>query len=389
MAPPQILDAFIITAPGVEQITIAELKGLGIEPAEIERGGILFRGSLDDIQSVNLRLRTATRIIVRIAAFHASTFAELERRAKIIEWERWLPASGDVKFRVTCRKSRLYHSDAVAERLMNAAAKRCAGLTYEVAAQEEKEAEDSTAETPAQLFVVRVTHDEVSISADSSGELLHRRGYRPESTRASLRETLAAAMLLASGWKRGTPLLDPLCGSGTVPIEAALIAREIAPGIARSFAFEKWPSFDALRWREKLSLARERELKDSGAPILGGDRDAGAIEIAMRNAGRAGVAEDASFHRRSLAESLDAFFEISSDSGAVITNPPYGMRVSTGADLSNLYGMLGTRAEKNGWLLGVLTSDEKLARQSAQLSPSFRTMNGGIPVTFFSSAKKK
>src|SRR5213596_1556995 len=132
MAPPQILDAFIITAPGVEQITAAELEDLGIEPAEIERGGILFRGSLDDVQSANLRLRTATRIIVRIAAFHASSFAELERRARKIEWERWLPASGEVRVRVTCRKSRLYHSDAVAERLMNAAAKRCAGLSFEV-----------------------------------------------------------------------------------------------------------------------------------------------------------------------------------------------------------------------------------------------------------------
>jgi putative N6-adenine-specific DNA methylase len=386
MAPPQLLDAFIITALGVEQITAAELIDLGIEPAEIERGGILFRGSLDDIQSANLRLRTATRIIVRIAAFHASTFAELERRAKKIEWERWLPVSGDVKFRVTCRKSRLYHSDAVAERLMNAAAKRCAGLSFEVAAKEEDE---SSAEAPAQLFVVRVAHDEVSISADSSGELLHRRGYRPESTRASLRETLAAAMLLASGWKRGTPLLDPLSGSGTIPIEAALIARDIAPGIARSFAFERWPSFDAARWREKVAFARKRELKGSAAPIVGGDRDAGAIEIAQRNAERAGVGGDVSFHRRSLAESLDAFAENSTGVGAIITNPPYGMRVSTGADLSNLYGMLGTRAEKNGWLLGVLTSDEKLARQSAQLSPSFRTMNGGIPVTFFSSAVKK
>lgn len=386
MAPPQIIDAFIITAPGVEQITAAELKELGIKPAEIERGGILIQGSLDDIQLANLRLRTATRIIVRVAAFHASSFAELERRAKKIEWERWLPASGNVKFRVTCRKSRLYHSDAVAERLMNAAAKRCAGLTFEVAAKDE---EDSAAETPAQLFVVRVTHDEVSMSADSSGELLHRRGYRPESTRASLRETLAAAMLLASGWKRGTPLLDPLSGSGTIPIEAALIARDIAPGIARSFAFEKWPSFDAARWREKLSLAREQELKDSGAPIVGGDRDAGAIEIATRNAERAGVSADVSFHRRSLAESLDAFSGISAGGGAIITNPPYGMRVSTGADLSNLYGMLGARAEKNGWLLGVLTSDEKLARQSAQLSPWFRTMNGGIPVAFFSSAVKR
>lgn len=373
----------MITAPGIERIAAAELTGLGIRADEVERGGVLFSGCLESLYSANLWLRTATRIIVRVATFHASSFAELERRAKKIAWEKWLPASGEVKFRVTCRKSRLYHSDAVAERLMSAAAGSRADLDFGVAAKEEESGGEQP--EPAQLFIVRVAHDEVSISADSSGDLLHRRGYRPESTRASLRETLAAAMLLSSDWKPDQPLLDPLCGSGTLPIEAAMIARRIAPGTARTFSFQRWPSFDEDLWHRVITLARDQVLTAAEAPIFGGDRDSGAIGIARRNAERAGVDANIELHRRSLAESLDALAESAVSGASVITNPPYGMRVSGGADLRNLYGMLGARAEKHNWSLGVLTSDEKLARQSARLSPAFRTQNGGIPVTFFKS----
>lgn len=385
MTGPQLLDAFVIVAPGIEEIAATELRSLAMEPAGIERGGILIRASHRDIYKANLRLRAASRIVVRIAQFHASSFAELERRAKKIEWERWLPSVGEVKFRVTCKKSRLYHSDAVAERLMNAAAKHCADLDFVIANKDEAGDADSGENESAQLFIVRLVRDEVTISADTSGELLHRRGYRLESTRASLRENLGAAMLLASGWKSDVPLLDPLCGSGTLPIEAAMMARNIAPGLERTFAFEKWRSFDEKFWQSVKEKARDEQLPEAGAPIYGGDRDAGAVDIARRNAERAGVAADIEFTKRALAQSLDVFAQTSSNRGAIITNPPYGMRVSPDADLRNLYGMLGARAQKNHWLLGVLTSDEKLARQSANLVPSFRTQNGGIPVTFFTT----
>jgi putative N6-adenine-specific DNA methylase len=381
MAGQQLLDAFVITAPGIEKITAREMRALDIAVGDVEHGGIGCAASPENVYRANLHLRTATRVIVRVASFHASSFAELERRAKKIEWERWVPVAGDVKFRVTCRKSRLYHSDAVAERLMNAAAKHCANVNFHVAGKEDEDAAQADA---AQLFIVRVAHDEVTISADSSGDLLHRRGYRPESTRASLRETLAAAMLLASDWDVGVPLLDPLCGSGTIPIEAAMIARGIAPGTGRSFAFERWPSFDEKLWRDVSSRAAEMKTADAGAPLYGSDRDAGAVEIAGRNAMRAGVSEDVEFSRRPLAESLDALAAAHRGDAAIVTNPPYGMRVSGGADLRNLYGMLGARAENNGWSLGVLTADAKLARQSAALEAAFNTQNGGIPVTFFS-----
>jgi len=232
-------------------------------------------------------------------------------------------------------------------------------------------------------------HDEVSISVDSSGRLLHRRGYRPEATRAPLRETLAAAMLLASEWKPGIPLLDPLCGSGTIPIEAALMALNVAPGICRSFAFEQWPSFDAPLWqklRERAIAARaDREL----SVITGGDRDEGAVAIAGRNAERAGVASSVSFHRRSLTDSLAELEREVPDAACLLTNPPYGVRVAGGASLRNLYATLTSKLAKHDkWSLGILTSDDKLARQTAaKLQPAFKTRNGGIPVTFFTTRR--
>jgi putative N6-adenine-specific DNA methylase len=379
---------FAISAPGIERLTLAELRTLGVERAEAERGGILFRGSLETLYAANLWLRTASRVVVRVARFHAASFSELERRAAKVQWKTFLGgAAGSVEaaFRVTCRKSRLYHSDAVAERLMRAAGGTGGGAKL-VSANDEETADDGEG-SRAQLFIVRLEHDEVSISADSSGPLLHRRGYRPEATRAPLRETLAAAMLLASEWKPGVPLLDPLCGSGTIPIEAAMIALNVAPGISRSFAFEQWPSFEPLLWQGLRERALAARTDREAWSITGGDRDAGAVEIAGRNAERAGVGDNVTFHRRSLTDSLSELERVASGSAGIVTNPPYGVRVAGGASLRNLYATLASRLAKHDkWSLGILTSDDKLARQSgATLLPAFKTRNGGIPVTLFTT----
>src|SRR6185503_12956712 len=170
-----------------------------------------------------------------------------------------LPGAGRVEVRVTCRKSRLYHSDAVAERVLGAIQKVSpAGVDLHVATPEVGEEGDGgeAAASSTQLFVVRIVDDQCEVSADASGELLHRRGYRQEIAKAPLRETLAAAMVLASGWQKNQPLIDPMCGSGTIPIEAALIARRVAPGLARGFQFMKWPSFDERVWNEIVETAK-------------------------------------------------------------------------------------------------------------------------------------
>lgn len=221
------------------------------------------------------------------------------------------------------------------------------------------------------------------------GDLLHRRGYRREIAKAPLRETIAAAMVLASGWKGDEPLLDPMCGSGTIPIEAAMIARNIAPGLTRRFQFMEWPAFDAERWNRILENAQAAVTGFSGE-ILGADRDAGAVQAAARNAERAGVSEDVRFSQEAVSGSIAAIDESGKEWGWILTNPPYGIRVGETDDLRNLYATLGSSLKsKPGWRLGVLTADLALVRQTRlSFRPRFSTSNGGIPVTFFATEKR-
>lgn len=388
-------ELFASTAPALESIAAGELKTLGVKGRQ-EVGGVAFGGDLDRIYQANLWLRTASRVVVRLGRFHASTFYELERRSKKIPWADFLPATGSVALRVTCRKSRLYHSDAVAERVLSAiarAAPRAIEMKTDSSVGDEDGDETASSSAPEQgqpqLFIVRIVDDECEISADSSGALLHKRGYRQEVGKAPLRETLAAAMVLASGWKRGEPLLDPMCGSGTIPIEAALIARGAAPGLLRNFQFMKWQSFDSVLWNEMLERARKSMIDVSGG-IRGTDRDAGAIQAATRNAERAGVSEAVKFSVDALSASVAKLEDAAAGNGWILTNPPYGVRVGESDELRNLYASLGTILKtKHGWRLGMLTADPMLARQTGlPLRPRFSTSNGGIPVAFLASEKR-
>lgn len=378
-------ELFASTAPGLESIAAGELKSLGVRGRQ-EIGGVAFAGDLDRLYQANLWLRTASRVVARLGHFHASTFHELERRAKKLPWKEFLPASGSVRLRVTCRKSRLYHSDAVAERVLSVISESASRKIVAGSDGSDDEGEDAGSE--AQLFIVRIVHDQVEISADSSGELLHRRGYRQEVAKAPLRETLAAAMVLASGWRRGEPLLDPMCGSGTIPIEAALIARGIAPGVRRKFQFMNWPTFDESRWKTIVDSARNAATS-SAESISGTDRDTGAIGAGRRNAERAGVADGIQFSEKPISESIADLQDAGSGAGWILTNPPYGVRIGEGDDLRNLYARLGLELRtKSGWRLGVLTSDTGLVGQTRlSMRSRFDTRNGGIPVSFMVSEK--
>jgi putative N6-adenine-specific DNA methylase len=395
---------FAPTAPGLESIAAGELKTLGVRGNQ-EIGGVAFGGELERIYEANLWLRTASRVLVRLGQFHASSFYELERHSKKLPWSDFLPESGSVEVRVTCRKSKLYHSDAVAERVLSAIAGAAPrnielGAATSVGDEDGEEGDIGAGERSSsgqarariQLFVVRIVRDQVEISADSSGELLHRRGYRKEVAKAPLRETLAAAMVLASGWegKRSASLLDPMCGSGTIPIEAALIARGIAPGLQRDFQFMKWPTFDRDLWNGVIEKAR-RSQTNPELDIRGADRDAGAISAAMHNAARAGVAGDVGFSVESLSGSIDATEDVAIGESWILTNPPYGVRVGESKDLRDLYSALGTALKtKSGWRIGLLTSDAMLAAQMRlPLWSRFATSNGGIPVSFLVSEKSE
>lgn len=375
--PPDLLSAFAITAPGLESLCARELAALGI-PGTVEPGGVAWTGSLESVATANLWLRTASRVIVRAAAFRARTFFELERHARQIPWSRFIRRGGEITFRVTSKKSKLYHTDAIAQRLTSAAAER-AGARVRVegddAGADETEQRSAAA---AQIFVVRVLHDEVTVSADSSGALLHFRGYRQALAKAPMRETLAAAAVLGTGWSGDVPLLDPMCGSGTIPIEAALMARRIAPGLDRPFSFLHWPEYERAAWTRLVSDARERQLARAPARIVGSDRDEGAITAALANAERAGVAADVEFAARALS-AMDA----EPGPGVVVSNPPYGVRIGERDRLRNLYAQLGNvlRGKRPGWTLALLSGAAPLERQiGIKFEERFRTKNGGIPV---------
>lgn len=368
------VDCFAICAPGLEPLVHDELTELSIACEPIP-GGVSWRGSSSTIALANLWSRIATRVVIRIGNFRARTFFELERHAKKIEWERYVMAGSAIRFRVTCRKSKLYHSDAVAQRFQEAVARRIGGdIVVAEAADDDAERESS-----AQLFIVRFDRDVCTVSADTSGALLHRRGYRQAIAKAPLRETLAAAMLRGAGWMGRAPLVDPLCGSGTIAIEAAMVARRIPPGLGRDFAFLGWPGAETDRWGELLTHARAQILKASPVRIAASDRDAGAIEAARSNAERAGVAGDIELK----VQSISAAVAVAGGPGALITNPPYGERLGDTAGIRDLYAQIGNVARKHfpGWTFGMLSPDKALDVQTKLvLGERFKTTNGGIPV---------
>lgn len=376
---------FAVTAPGLEQLTAFELQQLGLLAAPttedktnnvipgVEAGGVTFRGKLDEIYRANLQLRTTSRVLIRIGHFYAASFSELRKKASRLNWPRFVTAGQSVAVRATCHKSKLYHSAAVAERIYGAIEDRLGApvMPQKVA--------DEDADNPPQLIVVRIVNNQCTVSVDTSGELLHRRGYRQAVAKAPLRETFAAALLLAAKWDSRTPLLDPFCGSGAIPIEAALMARGMAPGSQRRFAFMDWPGFDEKRWQALVAQSVTQIVPASDLPpIVASDRDAGAIRMARENAERAGVADNIEFHCRTVSA-----LQAPSQLGWVVTNPPYGVRVSADNDLRNLYAQFGKvlRANCKNWHVAILCADQKLLGQTGlKLDSSFSFTSGGIKV---------
>ena len=372
---PVLLACFAAVAPGLETLALAEARALGLD-CRAEEGGVGWSGDIRSVIRANVGLRIASRVLVRLDSFEARSFAELERHARRVPWSRILRANDGVRFRVTCKKSRLYHSDAVAQRLADSVMHAVPGVHAEGSSVGDDEPIDHERSA---LFVVRVMRDRVTVSADASGELLHRRGYRLATAKAPLRETLAAALLAASEWDGVAPLIDPLCGSGTIPIEAALAARRVAPGAQRTFASERWPGVSgAVSAAVRAELAAGERASAPGA-IIGSDRDAGAIEGARSNAERAGVAGDLEL----AIHSVSALRAPADVKGWIVTNPPYGVRVGDSDRVRDLWAQLGRvlHEKASGWRVAILSPDPALERQlKISLRVVATTSNGGIPV---------
>jgi len=389
------LSLFAVCPPGLEDITRAELFALGINQPRAVPGGVEFTGFLTHLYRVNLWSRTASRVLVRLGEFHVVAFDELRRKTADLPWENFLRPGTQVEVRATCHKSKLYHSDAVAERVAEAIEDRF-GRPVERTPRPSKEGrrrqerEDSSQENlapyaPSRLktdspnaIVVRVDHDHFTISLDSSGAHLHQRGYRLATAKAPLRETLAAALLLHARYDPTQPLLDPFCGSGTFAIESALLARNIAPGLRRRFAFINWVNFDTQEWGEQLKAARAESRATAPAPILASDRDEGAVAAAAANAERAGVLDSI----RLSAGSVSAI-QPPSAPGLLIGNLPYGKRV--GDDVRDVYAQFGNvvQAKCPGWRVGIIAGTIALAKQTRlAFGEPLMIENGGLKVPF-------
>ncbi len=372
---------FAASAPGLEPMLAAEIVGLGIAAERVRTvaGGVEVDGDLEALYRLNLELGLALKVLFRVGEFPARRFDVLVKRCAQLPWEQWCSKEVDVDVRVTCKRSKLYHSVAVAERVRAGIAAR---VGYPIEPIEPVEPSDLVQGKPVIAVHVRIVSDLCTLSIDTSGESLHRRGYRLATAKAPLREDLARALILASGWDRQSPLLDPFCGAGTIPIEADWLARQVPPGHLREFAFMHAPRFDQALW-ERVRRSALAGVLDNGVPLLGSDRDAGAVRAALANAERAG-AKDVQIFEAPLS-AAPFFVSPPASRGAVVTNPPYGLRIGHDADLRNLYRALGARvrALSGEWNLAVAVGAAEHARATGLgLKSALMTDHGGSKIYF-------
>jgi len=374
---------FAVCSPGLEPFTLRELQEVGLQAGmphlaasagakgQGQGGGIEFQGTLGNVYRANLHLRTASRVFVRLGGFFGDTFSDLRRRAGRLPWEEYLKPGEAVSLRVSCRQSRLFHSGAVAEKVLEAIGGRLGQIPPVGSLAEER------GRTISQLIFIRLSENRFEFWVDSSGALLHRRGYRLATAKAPLRETLASAMLMASEWDTTSPVLDPFCGAGTIAIEAARMARKIPPGSSRPFAFMRWPNFDRNLWESIREEEKSKE-KDCQPKIMASDRDRGAIQAAQANAERAGVGEDIEFSCRAISA-----IEPPTGPGWIVTNPPYGVRLQSNQEVGRLYGQFGkVMATKcPGWKVVLLSADMQLwGNTGLQFDRGIPLRNGGLKV---------
>ena len=357
---------------GLEAVTKREIYDLGYEVTRVEDGRVTFEGDAEAICRGNVFLRTTERVLLLVGRFHAETFDEFFEGIKALPWEEYIPKDG--KFWVTKAssiKSKLFSSSdlqSLAKKAMVERLKR----EYSV----EWFAEDG-APYPVRIFLLK---DEVMVTLDTSGESLHKRGYRLMTSKAPLTETLAAALIMLTPWKKDRILVDPFCGSGTFPIEAAMIAANIAPGMNREFTAEKWTNFIPRQlWYDTIKEAQEMMNTDISVDIQGYDIDSEVVKAARENAARAGVGHLIHFQQREVAN-----LHHPKKYGFIITNPPYGERLEDKKDLPQLYTQIGEAYKGlDCWSLYMITSYEDAERYIGRKADKNRKIYNGMIKTYF------
>lgn len=357
---------------GLEAVTKREIYDLGYEITRVEDGRVTFEGDEEAVCRANVFLRSAERVLLQVGRFHATTFDELFEGIKALPWEDYIPKDG--RFWVTKAssiKSKLFSpSDiqAIAKKAMVERLKQSYHLDW---------FPEDGASYPVRIFLLK---DEVMVTIDTSGESLHKRGYRLMTSKAPLTETLAAALIMLTPWKRDRILVDPFCGSGTFPIEAAMMAANIAPGMNRSFTAQKWTNLiPAELWKETVQEAEEMIDKDVQVDIQGYDIDPEVVKAARENAKRAGVDHMIHFQQREVAN-----LRHPKKYGFVITNPPYGERLEEKEDLPKLYEQIGKAFEGlDSWSLYMITSYEDTERYIGRKADKNRKIYNGMIKTYF------
>jgi putative N6-adenine-specific DNA methylase len=359
-------EIYLVVPPGLEEALAAEAAEHGFADPQIGTGGVTVRGDRQAVMRANLVLRGASRVLVRIGSFRALHLAQLDKRARKFPWRDFLRPDLPVRVEASCKASRIYHDRAAAQRIATA-------IGEELGAPVDAEA--------AIRVKARIEKDVVTISLDTSGEPLHKRGFKTAMAKAPMRETLAALFLRQCGYDGRESLVDPMCGSGTFVIEAAEVALGLAPGRGRDFAFEHFAGHDADAWTAmKAAIA-----PTSGEPprLFGFDRDPGAIRMSQENAGRAGVTAIAAFERQAINDLAPP----DAPPGLVIVNPPYGARIGDKARLKALYATLGAvlRSRFSGWRVGLVTSEAGLAKASRLpfAPPGPPIDHGGLKIRLF------
>lgn len=359
---------------GLEAVLKREIQNLGYEITRVEDGRVTFAGDPAAVCRANVFLRSAERILIKCADFTAVTYDELYENTRVVAWEDFLPR--DAKFwvaKASSVRSRLFSPSDIQSVMKKAIVDRLKQSWYT------SEIPETGSSYPLRVFVLR---DEFIVGLDTTGQSLHKRGYRTSTVKAPISETLAAALLMLTHWNPGRPFVDPFCGSGTFPIEAAMMAADIAPGMNRDFLSEEWDNLISRKmWYRAMDEAQERCRPSAAVDIEGFDIDADCVAMARENAERAGVADMVRFAQRPVAE-----LSHSGSFGVIVTNPPYGERLESEETLPAIYRALGIRYSfLDRWSMYLITPWKETERMIGRKADRNRKIYNGMIQTYFYS----
>ena len=357
---------------GLEAVVKRELQALGFHDLRVSNGKVEFDATVEDIPTLNLWLRSADRVLLKLGEFEAKNFDTLFEQTYALPWEEWITEDGEFTVSGSSVKSLLESVPACQSIVKKAIVERLS----------EEYDTDWFEETGAEFPVkVSLRNDVATLTLDTSGSGLNRRGYRKQAGRAAIKETLAAALVQLSFWNKSRLLVDPMCGSGTILIEAAMIGRNIAPGLNRSFAAESWPSIPSIAWEQARSHARSVVKSDVDLQLLGYDVDEEMLYASKSNAKAAGVGKDIQFEKKDIRD-----LWIDQEHGVLISNFPYGVRMGDFRVLNQLYISFNkTFKKKKGWSIYILTADKKFPDYFKRAHPDKKRklFNGTIEVQYY------